>query len=261
MIRPEHCDLHTHTDYSDGRGTLVDNVRAAEAAGLDAIAIADHLFPPGDERFSDRERLRRRLEEVRQVRCWANTRVVMAVEATATDVCGGVSIGAQDLEGVELSLVDVGPATAGLAFGVPEGRDRQVDVVRRLYDRLAEQPLVDVLVHPFTLGRFGLDVTLEDIPDSWLQQLGERLSASEVAFEINNGVWWWWPQFQPLQVAESYARVVASLARGGARFVMGSDAHCNTGVGNLVWAQRVASLAGLGQEHWADVEALLMRRG
>jgi len=35
-------DLHTHTTYSHGTGSIEDNVRAAREAGLAAIGISDH---------------------------------------------------------------------------------------------------------------------------------------------------------------------------------------------------------------------------
>ena len=35
-------DHHTHTIYSHGKGTILDNVRAAAAKGIRSIAITDH---------------------------------------------------------------------------------------------------------------------------------------------------------------------------------------------------------------------------
>lgn len=260
MIRVPNSDLHTHTTYSDGRGNLTENVRAAEAAGLDAIAIADHLMPPGHEKHADRVALVDRLAETRQARAWADVRVIMAVEATALDPQGTLSAAPADLEGVELTLVDVSWLTAGLAHTVPTGRELQIANALQVYLQLARSELVGAIAHPFTLGRFGLDITLEDLPRSGLIELGHALAETGTAFEINNGVWWWWPQCYPRQLAVDYARVVAAVAEGGAKFTLGSDAHCNTAVGNLGWAKKVAELAGLGEDHWADVAALLEER-
>jgi putative hydrolase len=37
-----YADYHTHTTYSDGKGSIEDNVRAAVACGLKVLAISDH---------------------------------------------------------------------------------------------------------------------------------------------------------------------------------------------------------------------------
>jgi putative hydrolase len=37
-----YADYHTHTTYSDGKGSIEDNVRAAVARGLKILAISDH---------------------------------------------------------------------------------------------------------------------------------------------------------------------------------------------------------------------------
>lgn len=41
------ADYHTHTTYSDGKGSVLDNVRAARKKGLDTIGISDHSWGHG----------------------------------------------------------------------------------------------------------------------------------------------------------------------------------------------------------------------
>lgn len=42
-------DLHTHTNYSDGRDTPEEMIRAAIALGLETIGLSDHSYMSFDE--------------------------------------------------------------------------------------------------------------------------------------------------------------------------------------------------------------------
>ena len=57
------ADLHTHTRFSHGRGTVEDNVRAAAQRGLSQVAITDHgpasFFTVGIRNFSVLDEIRR----------------------------------------------------------------------------------------------------------------------------------------------------------------------------------------------------------
>ena len=37
-------DYHTHTNYSDGKGSVMDTALAAKQRGLKEIAVTDHAF-------------------------------------------------------------------------------------------------------------------------------------------------------------------------------------------------------------------------
>ena len=44
-------DLHTHSDYSDGRSTYEQIVAAARARGVDGVAVTDHDVQGDPERL------------------------------------------------------------------------------------------------------------------------------------------------------------------------------------------------------------------
>ena len=46
------CDLHVHSCFSDGSDTPEELIRAAEAAGVSALALCDHNTVAGIERFT-----------------------------------------------------------------------------------------------------------------------------------------------------------------------------------------------------------------
>ena len=59
-------DLHTHTTLSDGRNTLEEMAEAARGRGYAYMAITDHSASHGFGDNVTAERLRERIEEIRE---------------------------------------------------------------------------------------------------------------------------------------------------------------------------------------------------
>ena len=59
-------DLHAHTDASDGKATLAEMVAAAQAAGLDYLAITDHSAGVGMGIGLERDQVQRHVEQIRE---------------------------------------------------------------------------------------------------------------------------------------------------------------------------------------------------
>lgn len=96
FISPLCFDLHTHTVYSHGKGTIADNARAASAAGLEVLGIADH--GPGHVgygfRMSDVGSMRRDIEAVfREI---PGLKVLLGAEANIINRSGHLDISAGD---------------------------------------------------------------------------------------------------------------------------------------------------------------------
>ena len=80
-------DYHTHTQYSHGKGTILDNATVAAKKGLKQIAITDHGFGHGS--FGVK---RRDIEQVKED-------IFLAKEVTGVDILLGVEANILSLDG------------------------------------------------------------------------------------------------------------------------------------------------------------------
>ncbi|MFJ6432835.1 PHP domain-containing protein [Streptomyces sp. NPDC091416] len=221
-------DLHTHTDFSDGRDTLAAVVGAAADAGLHTLVVTDHVR-------ADTTYLPAYVAAVRAARAAAPLSLVCGVEAKILDTEGRIDLPA-DLTGIEhIALADH-------RFPLPDG-PAHPDTVRALLDegRLTPQEVLRMLVrataravervpagrtahiaHLFSvLPKAGLDEALVDGP--LLEPLVRSGRAHGITVELNEK--WRCPS----------VRTAGLLHRAGIRLGAGSDAHRAGAVGRFPW--------------------------
>ncbi|MGI6658834.1 MAG: PHP domain-containing protein [Dethiobacteraceae bacterium] len=100
------ADLHTHTIYSHGRGTIRENVLAAKQRGLHTIGIADH--GPGHLFIGVRgvEALHRMREEINGLQSeFPELEILLGVEANIVDVDGTIDVPEEILPELDYLLV------------------------------------------------------------------------------------------------------------------------------------------------------------
>jgi DNA polymerase (family 10) len=190
-------DLHTHTEWSDGRLPIRDHVAAAAEYGHDYVCVADHATGPGlvGGVGIDDDELREQLEEIRPVAEDADITVFAGVEANI-DAEGDVSVTEDVL--AELDCVVASPH-AGLDG---DGTDRLV--------RAVEHPHVDVIGHPtgrMLNQRSGLDVDVAE--------LAAVAAEAGVALEVNAN---------PARLDLSGGAVKPAI-EAGATLAINTDAH------------------------------------
>lgn len=108
-------DYHTHTQYSDGQGSMEDIVRAALEKGLQEVAITDHgpanlLFPGREADFFS---FKRELQTLQ--RKYPQIRLLMGVEANIISQEGELDISPALIQELDLLLV-------GLHLNIETGR-------------------------------------------------------------------------------------------------------------------------------------------
>jgi DNA polymerase (family 10) len=247
-------DGHVHTSASDGRNSLGECVRAAEAAGLRCLAITDHFYrqPEAD--------LEAWVRAIAQADAASHVTVVPGVEAIILDTDGDLSLTRDDARLLRWVIADFGTRTTGIGSAVSAFLGTYLANVERAMVNAARNPLLDAVAHPFHLGRWEACLNPEDLPDDMLRRIAEAMATEECAFEVSNQAYWWHPDVSVDEYLEQMARVLRIFSEAGVLFTVGSDAHSVCGVGNLGFALRLLAAGGIGRDQLVDLEALNDRR-
>jgi putative hydrolase len=226
-----HCDLHTHSDLTDGADSPEAMADAAQAAGLHTWGLSDHVRADSDwvPEYVTRVRALRRDGLV--IRC--------GVEAKILDDSGRLDVpaGLPSLDYVlvadhQFPSVDgpVSPREMARRLGAGETTPEAVveTLIRATCAAVAQAPApVIVVVHPFSLlPKMGLS---EDaLGDDHLRSLAEACRRADASIEINEK--WRCPS----------AATLARLAALGVDMVAGSDAHRTADVGSWSYLDQVS---------------------
>ena len=232
------ADYHTHTLYSHGKGTILENVQAAAAAGLTGIAIADHGFSHIGFGISPRD-LPRMKAEIRQARVrFPNMEILLGVEANLTGLGGEIDI--PDALVPEFDILLMGFHKAVWPHSLRDGirlfggnllgalNPFQGDALRKANThamiRAMERYPIRILTHP------GAKIDIDS------KLLAEAAAAQGTALEINASHG---------RMTPAYVKIALTA---GAHFAISSDAHHPNRVGDFQRALKIAKAAGVPLE-------------
>ncbi len=226
-------DLHSHTDWSDGKATLAEMVAAAAGRGHRYFAICDHA-----KRLKE-GRLERQAEAIAGV-----NRSIEGIE-----VLHGVEVdiradGSLDLDDDALAGLDWVVASIHAGF-----RDAGDVITKRLLAAI-EHPLVDCIGHPT-----GRRINRRAAYDLDLEAIVARAVETGTALEING-------QPDRLDLRDTHARLAAEAGVG---IVLSSDGHSTAALDYLDLAVAQARRGWLtaadvvNTRPWAEVRGLRRR--
>jgi DNA polymerase (family 10) len=219
-------DLHCHTVASDGRATIEEMARAAQALGYEYLAITDHSATHGFGNDVSPDALRRHAERVRElderlegIRLLAGTEVNILLD------------GSPDYDDDLLGELDWVIASIHTSFGLDE---------RSMTDRMVaaiEHPLIDAIGHP--TGR-----KIEQRPGYALdmERVIEAAARTGTMLEINAA-----PDRRDL--SDVHARAAAAA---GVNILIDSDAHSTRNLELIKWGVATARRAWLTAEQIAN---------
>ena len=193
------CDLHMHTNWSDGRGTIRQMVEAAASLGHEYIAITDHSKSSRVANGLTPERLLAQILQVREINAETDGMEVLA--GSEVDILKDGSLDFPDEILAQLDIV-VASVHAGFSMSEEEMTGRVI--------RAIENPYVTIIGHPTgrLLGRRpGYAINLEAVIDA--------AAANRVVLEINAA---------PSRLDLEPSAVRQALARG-VLLSVNTDAH------------------------------------
>ncbi|MDD6043015.1 MAG: PHP domain-containing protein [Eubacteriaceae bacterium] len=212
-------DYHTHTTFSHGKGSIEDNIKAAIAAGLEAVAITDH--GPGHLTYGvKRENFPVMREEIERLKIkYPDIKVYLGVEANIISVGNYLDVCAEEMEQLDFTL-------AGYHYGIGHGYciGNWLDSHKLLPGGMGTELLIKntdmtmkalyendikILTHPGDKGRFDI------------YEIARACEDTDTLMEIST--WHSHLTVEELKIA----------AKTGARFVISSDAHTPNRVGSF----------------------------
>lgn len=186
------------------------------------------------------------INEVRTLDAQHSVRLLAGVEATILDSEGRVSIEPDTAQRLDLVLADLGNRTMGVAKDAPDSKTQLIDNIVSAVIGAIRNPVVDVIAHPFNIGRITEGrVYLTDIPDDVYQEVARSFSAHNVCFDVMNLMCHWFPDTPIERLTHDYAKLLSIFADQHVKFMLSSDAHAAGAIGQKRWAERVLQLANV----------------
>jgi DNA polymerase (family 10) len=200
-------NLHTHTTASDGQAGLEEMVLAAQALGLDYLAITDHSRHLTVANGLTPERLAAQMEEIDAL----NERIpgITVLKGIEVDI---LEDGRLDLPNRALKGLDLVVGAVHSHFGL--SRMRQTERILRAMDN----PYFSILAHPS--GRLLLE---RDPYDVDMGQLIDHARQRGCFLELN-------AQPERLDLTDTYCRLAKAE---GVRMSLASDAHSEQQLNHL----------------------------
>lgn len=210
------ADFHTHTVYSDGVGTITQNVEAARAMGLNTIGITDHGFFHVAHGIKRRQVAAQRAEIDGLRAKYPDMQILLGVEANLINLKGELDLGHDDIALFDYIIFGVHkfacsiwhPSSVWFALmNYCCHSERRRQKVTDSYISAIKNYPVKIVVHPNYAAR--VDVA----------RLASAASQKGVWVELNG---------KRINMGEEDAQ---ALKNSGVSLVIGSDAHSPGRVG------------------------------
>lgn len=241
------ADYHTHTPYSHGKNTVLENAVAAKAKGLKEIAITDHgfnhiLFGLKRKKLSS---LRAEIEEAKKL---TGINVLMGMESNLISIDGETDMKQSDLRFFDIYLCGIHEVLRYKSFSDMykiliknysayklwrRPSDKVIENTTKAYINIIKNNPIDIITHI----NFKCCCNLEEV--------AKCCADYGTYIEINT------------KKRHVSAEELNMMAATGVRFVIDSDAHSASRVGDTKIAEEILAQASVPLEQIDNIDGRL----
>ncbi len=241
------ADYHTHTPYSHGKNTVLDNAQAAKTAGLKQVAITDHGF--NHLLFGlKRKKLVALRDEINQAEHLTGVKVLMGMESNVISVDGETDMRFDDLQFFDIYLCGIHEVLkyksfsdfynimfknyTAYKFGKKPSQS-VIDTTTKAYINVIKNNPVDIITHI----NFKCYCNLREV--------AKCCADYGTYIEINT------------KKRHISAEELNCMAETGVKFVINSDAHSSNRVGDTKIAEQLLAEASISNELIENIDGKL----
>ena len=240
-------DYHTHTPYSHGKNTVLENAFAAKSKGIKEIAITDHGF--NHIIFGlKRKNLAALRSEIIEAEKLTGVKILMGMESNLISVNGHSDMTESDLKYFDIFLCGIHEVVKFKSFSDmrdvmfknymaykfgKKPSDKVIENTTKAYINVVKNNPVDILTH----------INYKCFCD--LKEVAKCCSDYGTYIEINT---------KKRHVSAEELNLMAST---GVRFVIDSDAHSASRIGDTKIAEELLSEASVPPEQIDNIDGRL----
>lgn len=227
------ADYHSHTTYSDGKGSVLDNVRAARKKGIMTIAISDHGWGHGffGLKKEKKDQYFRDIEEARRI--FPDMEILKALECNILGEDGALDLSEEEMKEFDLILCGYhfGSRPRGprdLLFHAMNGLNKHTGLFKKAVIKRNTQALLGAMDHPIDVLTHPGDKGQVDIVP-----IARKAAEKGIILEINE-------RHNYLDTAQ-----LNQIKDMDLRFIVSSDAHYPDAIGEVEKAYAKVLASGL----------------
>ncbi len=241
------ADYHTHTIFSHGKGTILENAKSAKEMGLQYIAITDHGF--SHPAFGLRKyKIPKMIKLCRQATIETGVNVLMGIESNILGVSGKTDLKVKDYDNFDVYLAGIhrfilydrlkewylllGREALCRAFKTKPSDDL-IKRNTKVYINTIKNNPIDILAHPGYLVHADLKEVAKCCRD-----YGTYFEIDSRKNYLTDDEW--------LEILDT-----------GVNFVLDSDAHVPSNVGVITQAQEMIERLNIPRERIVNIDGKL----